>query len=241
MAGRGNRFIQSGYDLPKPLISINVFNNKPMIQVVVENLNIEGDYIFIVQKEHYEKYNLGELLISIKPGCKIIQTNGITEGAACTTLLAEEFINNSRPLIIANSDQFIEYDAKEFEDFMNISFNDSNKKSGIILIFNATDTKWSYVELNMDGCVIRVAEKDPISDNATVGIYVWKEGLEYVKYAKEMINKNIRVNNEFYVAPVYSQAIEDNKEIWTFKVDKMWGIGTPEDLNFFLNHYKLNN
>jgi hypothetical protein len=80
-------------------------------------------------------------------------------------------------------------------------------------------------------------EKEVISTNATVGIYYWQRGSEFVKYAEQMISKNIRVNNEFYVAPVYNEAITDGKKIKIFKVGKMWGLGTPEDLTYFQDHY----
>ena len=106
MAGLGSRFADAGYIFPKPLIEVN---NKPMIQVVVENLNIEAHYIFIVQKEHYEKYNLKQVLSLISPGCDIVQVDGLTEGAACTTLMAKELINNDSPLLISNADQFLEW------------------------------------------------------------------------------------------------------------------------------------
>jgi len=105
MAGEGSRFAKAGFTFPKPMIDVK---GKPMIQVVVENLNIEANYIYIVQKSHREKYNLDTLLNLITPGCKIVEVEGLTEGAACTTLLAKEFINNNKQLLIANSDQFIE-------------------------------------------------------------------------------------------------------------------------------------
>jgi HAD superfamily hydrolase (TIGR01509 family) len=99
MAGAGSRFQQADYTFPKPLIDVK---GKPMIQTVVENLNVEANFIFVVQKEHREKYNLDTLLNLITPNCKIVEVNGITEGAACTTLLAKEFINNDQPLLMAN-------------------------------------------------------------------------------------------------------------------------------------------
>lgn len=229
MAGAGSRFAQAGYTFPKPLIEVR---GKPMIQVVVENLNIEANYIYIVQKEHYEKYNLKYLLNLVTPNCKIVQVDGLTEGAACTTLLAKEYINNDNPLVMANSDQFVEWDSN------NVMY--SFKADGIdggILTFKATHPKWSYAKLDENGFVCEVAEKKPISDNATVGIYYWKKGSDYVKYAEQMIDKNIRVNNEFYVCPVFNEAIEDGKKIRVKEIKKMWGIGTPEDLNVFLNDY----
>lgn len=230
MAGAGSRFASAGYTFPKPLIEVN---GKPMIQVVVENLNIEANYTFIVQKEHYEKYNLNYLLNLIAPNCNIVQVDGLTEGAACTTLLAKEFIDNDYPLVMANSDQFVEWNSNECL----YAFNADGVDGGIIT-FKSTHPKWSYAKIGKDGFVSEVAEKKPISDNATVGIYFWKKGSDYVKYAEQMIEKNIRTNGEFYVCPVFNEAIGDGKKVRVKDIDGMWGIGTPEDLNYFLEHYK---
>ena len=231
MAGRGSRFASQGYTFPKPLIEVK---GKPMIQVVVENLNIKANYTFIVQKEHYEKYSLNYLLPLIAPDCNIVQVDGITEGAACTTLLAKEFIDNDEPLIMANSDQFVEWDSNETL----YAFQNDGIDGGIIT-FPATHPKWSYAKLGDDGYVSEVAEKKPISEHATVGIYYWKKGSDYVKYAEQMIDKDIRTNNEFYVCPVFNEAIQDGKKIRIKDIQKngMWGIGTPEDLSYFLENY----
>ena len=230
MAGAGSRFQQAGYTFPKPLIEVN---GKPMIQLVVENLNIDATHIFVVQKEHYEKYNLNYLLNLVSPGCKIIQVDGMTEGAACTTLLAKEFINNDDALVFANSDQFLDWDSNEFMYSM-----EAEEIDGGMLTFTATHPKWSFAKTNKDGFVTEVAEKKPISSIATAGIYYWNHGKDYVKYAEQMIEKNIRFNNEFYVCPVFNQAIKDGKKIKTFHFDGMWGIGTPEDLKTFLESRK---
>ena len=230
MAGAGSRFEQAGYTFPKPLIDVR---NKPMIQVVVENLNIKANYVYIVQKKHREKYNLDTLLNLITPGCKIVEVDGLTEGAACTALLAKEYINNDAPLFFANSDQFVEWDSNEFM----YKINETNADGGIVT-FEATHPKWSFAKVNELGLVTEVAEKNPISNIATVGYYYWKHGSDFVKYAEQMINKNIRVNNEFYVCPVFNEAIQDNKQIRTFNIDKMWGLGTPEDLKYYLENYK---
>jgi len=229
MAGAGSRFEKAGYTFPKPLIDVN---GKPMIQVVVDNLNMDAQFIFIVQKSHLEKYCLTQTLNLIAPNCKIVTVDGITDGAACTTLLAKEFIDNDKQLVIANSDQFVEWCSDEFMYNMNTSDVDAG-----ILSFHSTHPKWSYAKINNDGFVTEVAEKNPISNIATVGIYYWKKGSDYVKYAERMIQKNIRVNNEFYVCPVFNQAIEDGKKIKVFHIEKMWGIGTPEDLNIYLSNY----
>jgi len=228
MAGAGSRFQQAGYTFPKPLIEVN---GKPMIQVVVDNLNVEANFIFVVQKEHREKYNLDTLLNLITPNCKIVEVDGLTEGAACTTLLAKEYIDNDAPLLMANSDQFLEWDSNEFMYKMI-----EQRVDGGIVTFTSTHPKWSFAKVNEIGDVVEVAEKNPISDIATVGVYYWSKGSDYVKYTEQMIEKNIRVNGEFYVCPVFNEAIGDNKIIRTFNIDKMWGLGTPEDLNYYLEN-----
>ena len=230
MAGAGSRFAAAGYTFPKPLIEVN---GKPMIQVVTENLNVDAHFIYIVQKNHYDKYNLKQLLNLISPGCDIVQVNSLTEGAACTTLLAKELINNDEPLLLANSDQYVEWNSNECL----YAFTADGVDGGIVT-FRATHPKWSFAKLGDDGFVTEVAEKNPISDIATVGIYYWKKGSDYVKYAEQMIEKDIRTNREFYVCPVFNEAIADGKKIRVKDVPKMWGIGTPEDLNYFLENHK---
>jgi len=234
MAGAGSRFAKVGYTFPKPLIEVK---GKPMIQVVVEALNVEAKFTYAVQKSHYEKYNLQYLLNLLTPNCNIVQVDGMTEGAACTTLLAKEFIDNDDSLIITNSDQLILWDSNETL----YAFNNDDADGGIVT-FPAIHPKWSFAKLGEDGYVSEVAEKKPISSHATAGIYYWKHGSDYVKYAEQMIEKDIRVNNEYYVCPVYNEAIKDNKKICIkeIKTSDMWGLGTPEDLNYFLENYEGN-
>ena len=229
MAGAGTRFQKAGYTFPKPLIEVR---GKPMIQVVIENLNIDANYVFIVQKEHDEKWNIKSTLKLLVPNCKIVEVDQLTEGAACTVLLAKEHINNDAPLFMANSDQFVEWNSNEFMYKMN-----ENNADGGIVTFRATHPKWSYAKIGEDGYVTEVAEKNPISNNATVGFYYWKNGSDFVKFAEQMIEKDVRVNNEFYVCPVFNEAIGDGRKIKTFEATKMWGLGTPEDLNYFVNNH----
>jgi len=151
MAGRGKRFSDHEYSNPKPLIDIN---GKPMIQLVIENLGIDGTYTFICQKEHCKKYSLEKFLNSIKPNCNIIQIDNVTDGPASTVLLAKEFINNDDELMIANSDQFVIWDSKDF-----LSYLRTNDVDGGILTFEAYGNKWSFVKINDLGFVTEVAEK----------------------------------------------------------------------------------
>ena len=232
MAGEGSRFAKEGYTFPKPLIDVN---GKPMIQAVVENLKFDCEYIFLVRKSHIEKYDglLHTLKRITNNKFRYIVIDGLTEGAACTALLAKEYINNDDDLLIANSDQIIEYEFKNFNMFKNHIDTDA-----IVFTFNAVHPKWSFVRTDINDKVIEVAEKKPISDIATCGIYWYRHGSDFVKYAEQMIEKDIRVNGEYYIAPVYNELIADNKKLIPFFVHKMWGIGTPEDLRVYLKECK---
>jgi len=229
MAGAGSRFAKAGYTFPKPLIQVR---DKPMIQVVTENLGLDANFIYVVQKEHREKYNLDTMLNLIAPDCTIVEVDGLTEGAACTALLAKEFIDNDAPLFFANSDQYVDWNPVEFMYEM----QERNADGGIVS-FKATHPKWSFAKLDDNGLVTEVAEKNPISNNATVGYYYWKHGSDFVKYAEQMIDRDIRVNNEFYVCPVFNEAIEDGKQIRIHEAKAMWGLGTPEDLDYYLKNH----
>jgi len=229
MAGAGSRFEKAGYTFPKPLIEVD---GKPMIQAVVENIDLVGEarHIFIVQEEHYDRYALKYLLPLIAgEDTEIVKVNGLTEGAACTTLLAKALINNDEPLLLANSDQIIRW--KKGQAPFDHLFDQTE---GLIYTFQATHPKWSFARTTAHNQVLEVAEKRPISHTATCGVYRWRRGRDYVKYAEQMIEKQIRTNGEFYVCPVYNEAIEDGMRVTAVDVDGMWGIGTPEDLETYL-------
>lgn len=231
MAGEGSRFAKEGYTFPKPLIDVN---GKPMIQQVVENLKFPAEFVFLVRKEHLDKYEgLSVTLHQITGGrTEIVEVDGLTEGAACTALLAKEHINSDDDLLIANSDQIIYYRPENFLAMKNMTTAD-----GIVFTFNAVHPKWSFAKVDDSGFVTEVAEKVPISNVATCGIYWYRKGKDFVEAAESMIAKNIRVNNEFYIAPVYNEMIGSGKTVIPFFVQEMHGIGTPEDLNAFLTKH----
>ena len=239
MAGNGSRFAKAGYKDPKPFIP--VFGT-PMISWVVRNLGLKrAKYTFLVQKSVEEAYGASNYLSDIVPGCSVILVDGVTEGAACTVLLAKENINNLNPLLIINSDQYIEFESSNtaFSDIFEFLYNPLKQiLDGTISTFNGNrHPKWSYAKLNDNGHVSEVREKDPFSDHATTGLYMWRHGCDFVNYANQMISKNIRVNNEFYVVPVFNEAIKDGKLFNIFPCKKMWGLGVPEDLDVFLKEY----
>lgn len=231
MAGRGSRFVEAGYTLPKPLIPIY---NKPMIEVVIDNLRpkLEHRFIFICQQEHIKKYQIDELLRSAAPGCEVVSIDGITEGAACTVLMAKSLINSGEPLMVANSDQYVDIDINEY-----LSDMEGRSLDGLIMTMKANDPKWSYAAMNSDNFVIEVKEKVVISSEATVGIYNFSSGRDFCAHAQAMIDNKELQNGEYYVAPVYNRFIADGSKIGVFNIgeeaDGMYGLGIPEDLELF--------
>ncbi len=228
MAGRGSRFSQAGYEMPKPLIDIY---GHPMIEYVTKNItpDCEHRFIYICQEEHLEKYGLAEKLEQIAPGCVVVTVGHITEGAACTVLLAEKYIDTNDSMMIANSDQYVDTD-------INAYLAAQKDYDGLIMTMPADDPKWSFIKYDKNGFVTMVREKEVISNEATVGIYNYKRGSDFVAFAHQMIDKNIRVNNEFYVAPVYNEMIDAGKKVVYCNVGaRMYGLGIPEDLRYFMN------
>jgi len=233
MAGRGSRFSVAGYTDPKPLIQ---FGGRTMIQWIIENIRPSRPhrFIFICLAEHLERYSaLRNQLESLCPDCVIVPIDAVTEGAACTVLIARDYINGDEPLMIANSDQFVEL---VIDDYLN--YLDSSDAAGLIMTFWSNHPKWSYCRLRTDKTVSEVVEKRVISNDATVGIYNFACGADFVSSADEMISRDLRVNGEFYVAPVYNLLIAKQSKIVTMATGRegagMHGLGTPEDLEQFL-------
>lgn len=233
MAGRGSRFSVAGYQEPKPLIRLG---DKRMIEVVVNNLRPHRAhrFIFVCQEEHISEYKLIPLLENIAPGSVIVPIKGISGGAACTVLAADAYIDNDQPLMIANSDQWVDICIDDYLKQM-----DERHLDGLIMTMTASDSKWSYVQCNEQGWVQRVVEKQVVSDEATVGIYNYRRGRDFCHFARQMVGNNDLSHGEFYVAPVYNYLLQHNSDcrigimnIGT-EMDGMYGLGTPEDLQNF--------
>lgn len=230
MAGLGSRFADAGYTTPKPLIPIL---GVPMIQLVIENLRPSRPhrFIFICRREHLHAYDLDRHFKAWAPGSAIVALDRVTQGAACTVLAASPLFDDG-PLMIANSDQYVDTSIDSYLAIQDGGFD------GLIMTMKARDPKWSFVGLDPDNLVTRVAEKEPISDEATVGIYNFAKASDFVAGAERMIAADKRVNGEFYVAPVYNELIADGAKIAICNIgsdiEGMHGLGTPADLNLFL-------
>lgn len=228
MAGLGSRFSNVGYKLPKPLIDVN---GKPMIQVVVENMNINAHYVFIAMKKHVEEYDVENVIKEVTCGNYTIHTiDELTEGSACTVLKVRDIIDNDRPMMLANSDQYLEWDPYDF-------LVKSQGVDGLISCFEADHLKWSFAKVDGSGRVTEVAEKKVISNLATTGLYYFAKGSQFVRCADAMIAKNIRTNGEFYNCPIYNELIEEGGDVRVHMCSKMFGLGVPEDLDYYLQNF----
>jgi len=232
MAGRGKRFADAGFKQPKPLIEIH---GKPMTQVVIANLRPSSAhrFIFLILREHAESFGFDAHLRRWAPGCEIVFVDKVTEGAACTVLLARELIYNGDPLMIANCDQWVDI---KIDDYL--ASLDARKADGLIMTMWADDPKWSYVRFDAQGRICEVVEKQVVSNEATVGIYNYRRGCDFVWAAERMLAKEFRVNGEYYVAPAYNELIDVGQKLIAYNVGKeyagMYGLGIPSDLEKFV-------
>lgn len=231
MAGQGSRFVKAGYQTPKPFIKVN---GTTLIELVLKNLRIkDARYLLLARSEHLESQAAVVKRIQDNYDVQFVPVNKLTEGAACTVLHAHRLINNDSPLLLANSDQYIDASVSDY-------VNDCRERSldGSILTFvdTARDPKWSFARINSEGLVEEVREKVAISEYATVGLYYFSQGQSFVNAAIDMVVANDRVNGEFYTCPVYNYCIAAGQRIGIYNIDagSMHGLGTPEDLNRFI-------
>ncbi|PIZ52024.1 glycosyl transferase family 2 [Candidatus Woesearchaeota archaeon CG_4_10_14_0_2_um_filter_33_13] len=230
LAGRGSRFIEAGYTLPKPLVLII---KEPMIRWATKNLNIEDkDLIFFILKIHIDNYQLDQKLREIfSANIKIVVVDKITEGAPITLLQAKDIIDTEEELLIFNGDQNFK------ENIIEMIRNLPLKYSGLIPVFHSTQTKFSYAQVDKGMDVIEVAEKIPISSYATAGVYYFRHGKDFVWATEQMISKDIRRGNEFFVCPVYNELLGRGDKIKATLIETFWPLGTPEDVEHFKRYY----
>jgi dTDP-glucose pyrophosphorylase len=233
MAGRGVRFSNKGYELPKPLIQIK---EKPLIQHAIDTLDLDGRYIFVIQKSHREIYNIDSLLKQITDKPSIIEIDGITDGPACSALLAKEYIDNDDELVIANCDQIMNWNSDIF--LHNVRLYD-----GAVVTYHETSNKNSYAKIDKNGFVERIVEKEVISNISLNGIHYWKKGKYFITSSEQMISENCRFNKEFYIGPSYNYMILNNLKVGIFHIpnEQHNAVGIPEDLERYLHYgYKEN-
>ncbi len=223
MAGKGQRFRDEGFTLPKQLIDVG---HQQMIDWSLSCIETKNcNMIFVIRRDTVDQNQMDDILRS-KFGNEItiIIAENETEGTVASCLLAEKYIDNDLSLSITTLDMY-------FEPYFDPAIIDGD---GTVLTFEANNPAYSYSQLGEDGYVIKTAEKEVISNHAHAGLYYFGKGSDFVRLAKKMIKRNIRVKNEFYVAPLYNLLIEEGKKISILPIDRLWSMGTPDERRYFL-------
>jgi len=228
MAGNGSRFAEQGYTDPKPFIDVN---GKPMIQRVVESINLpQHEYIFVCKKEHMEKYDMRAIFPDLK--FDIVELPYTLKGAALSVYLAERIIKQDEDVLIVNSDQLFTYNSDSVESAREAGVD------GAIWCFYGTGSKWSYARLDTEGYVVEVAEKKQISQFATGGMYYWKSFHNFMKCVDRMIVKEDMTNGEYYVAPVYNH-MSLGQKVTIKLLGDIDQLGTPEELKAYEDKVRI--
>ena len=218
MAGVGSRFQAAGVNTPKMLHSVR---GRPMLLWAIEGLPKTFDqYIAICLRRHIDEFGLAEQLRRLlSSDIRIVVLNQPTQGQAATVLAARHLIDNDRPLWIHNIDTYFKCDVEP---------GLPSGAAGSILYFKASDPSLSFIEMDEQGIIRRVAEKDPISPYATAGLYCFAHGADFVLAAEQMMHKGIRVRGEYYVGPVFNEMISAGARVVGIPAAEVWDLGTPE-------------
>lgn len=229
MGGEGRKFIERGFTFPKPLVEID---GRPMIELVTENLTPSEPhrFTFVCRQDHLQTFALREVLELIAPGCRVVSMRSPTSGALCSVLLAAEHLSAGDELLVANADQWVDVAIDDF-----LSKARAGAWDGYVMTFPSTHPKWSFVKIE-NGMIVAAAEKRPISKHATVGLYYFRRCADFLAGAERMLVKNVNIDGQFYVCPVYNELILMDKRLSHYPIarEQMHSLGTPEDLDAFI-------
>lgn len=229
MAGRGQRFVDAGYRVPKPLIDVR---GKPMYAWAVDGLPLERArrLIFICLRQHLDGLALErDIRGRYARHEPVIQAlDGVTAGQACTVLTVRELIDGDEPLLIYNADTYCRTTLGQALEAL-------GPVDGVVDVFHAEGDRWSFARVDSAMRVLETAEKRRISDWATTGLYYFRRGRDFVRHAEAMIAAGERAGGgEFYVAPVYNRLIQAGGDVRANPVADVWVLGTPEELATFV-------
>jgi len=230
MGGLGSRFAKEGYTIPKPLIEVD---GKPMFMRALDSFSSVNNiqHIFVIRKEHDEKYDLANQIKAQLPDARIAILDHDTQGAVETCLIASDLIDDTLPITVADCDIYFESNTY----FEKIHNNDSNNVDGMLLTFESDDARYSYVELDETNKAVRTAEKVVISSHAILGGYFFKSGLLFKSLANQFLSEGLGELKEFYMSHLFNILLAQDGKVEIANVDTMHIFGTPEELNAYLN------
>lgn len=245
MSGIGKRFVDAGYSVPKPLITIE---NKPIIHHIVELFPGENKFTFICNDKHLQETNIKQILLDKVPNANIFEVSvNNRKGPVDAVLQAQELIDDNEQVIVSYCDYGTEWDYNKFKNELLDSDPD-----GVIACYKSFhphmlgSDNYAFVrETNM--WLDEIQEKKPFTQNkmneyASNGTYYFKSGLVLKKYFQKLMDLDISTNGEFYVSMVYNLLKEDGLKTKIFPIKKMLQWGTPKDLEEYLvwSNYFLN-
>ena len=233
MAGLGSRFINTGINVPKPLINIY---GKYMIEWAIKNVVdlTYSELIFIILKEHDDNFELSSKLLRLNiPRAKIVILDKVTQGQLETVLAAKDILQTEEDLLISPTDTYVISNIKSAIE------SRSSNCAGIISVINKKGNQWSFAKIDKSNRVTAVVEKQRISSLASTGIYYFSNSNKFVSLAENIIYSNKKTQGEYYVIPVYQKYIEAGYIININKAQQMWDLGTPESISIFENHLSL--
>lgn len=236
MAGHSDAFREAGYAYPKNLVEVH---GLPLVQRVIESFGAlaapgsDARFIFAVPDEENARYHTGDVIRLLDKDAVVLPVPGHTAGAACTALLAIEHVNTNEPLLVANGDQIVSADLRAIMDGFR-----ARRLDGGIVVFEAVHPRWSYVKVDEDGLVVETAEKRPISNLATAGLYYFARGADFVQAVMTMIKKDAHVGGQFYICPCYNEMILKQAKIGVHKVGRAayFSLANPRGVGEFEEH-----
>lgn len=225
MAGKGSRFRDAGWDVPKPLIEVA---GVPMYARAVSSLPIElcSQLIFLCLEEHLSggglERDIRERYSSIP--CEIVSVEEVTRGQSETVCLARNLIPANHALLIYNADTYFR------SNLRNLLMTLPEDVAGVLSVFEAEGEHWSFAKIESNGFITDVREKERISQWATTGMYFFSESDVFFELAASSIARNERINNEFYVAPLYNILLQQGAKLLPDYAVEVRCMGTPREL-----------
>ncbi len=191
-------------------------NGKPLIQYLIERCATldPKKIICTFSNSDINKLHLRNMVQQMHPSATVLPIHNVTRGAACTALLASEQIDNEDELLILSVSDFLDVALLDVVR----TYRDKGEDAGVV-IFNSLHPRYSFVRLDGEGRVIEAAEKNPISPHAVAGMYWFKSGSDFVTAAKDMIRKDARINDNFFIAPVLNELVLQHKKIGSYQID----------------------
>ena len=239
MAGAGQRFADAGYTVHKPAIMTvdrATGQEKPMVVCATKDLPgvaADGSNVIYVDRNFHQTDGVEDAIRAWYPQAAFITVDHLTEGQACTCMLAEPYLDPEQPLLIAGCDNGMDIDRDAFDALTKecdcIVFTYRHNEA---VLANPNAYGWMIADAdgNITGTSIKKAISDsPMEDPAVVATFWFRRAAVFIEATKKMIAENDRINGEFYVDQTVKHVLDLGYRAKIFDIDRYVGWGTPED------------